>query len=570
MRKKKIAYKRPSWDKYFLEVAHLVAKRSTCLRRSVGAVIVKNKRILATGYNGAPAGLKHCIDIGCLREKLKIPSGERHELCLPPEEKIFTDKGYIPIVEVKLGQRVLTHKGVYRKVTRLFKREYKGKLYYVEPWHRLPVALSPEHPILAAKTQKCQFDTRTLCKETCKSVNNVYCNKPYLNYELQWIPACKLNEKDMLPLLFEDRDFSIDEIDLSFLTNVPSEYYRALEERCKGESYLKIKDELNVRPSTAYNWVRGGVPRDCIAICNGNLKHGSSLSKSIPSKIKLTPGLFKLIGFYLAEGCSSSNQVSFSFHRKEKEFIREVKNNMKEIFGLDCYEDERGNSHKLVYSSIILAKAFKILFGADAYTKRLPFFLTRISPENQQHILTAYFQGDGYKIDQNTTSITTASETLALQVVQILLRMRRTPLIDKGRNVYRVVWKNKLKLPYSYLKDNIFFSPVRKIWSKEYSGYVYNLEVEGDNSYITKSFIVHNCRALHAEQNAFIQAALYGISVENSILYATNQPCVICAKMLINAGIKEIVIDSGYPDKLALNFLKEAKIKVRRIRVEGR
>lgn len=72
---------RPSWDEYFLEMAHLVAKRSTCLRRSVGAVLVKDKRILATGYNGAPSGLKHCVDIGCLRQKLKIPSGERHELC---------------------------------------------------------------------------------------------------------------------------------------------------------------------------------------------------------------------------------------------------------------------------------------------------------------------------------------------------------------------------------------------------------------------------------------------------------------------------------------------------------
>jgi len=72
---------RPSWDEYFLEVADLVSKRATCLRRKVGAVLVKNKRILATGYNGSPSGLKHCIDIGCLREKLKIPSGQRHELC---------------------------------------------------------------------------------------------------------------------------------------------------------------------------------------------------------------------------------------------------------------------------------------------------------------------------------------------------------------------------------------------------------------------------------------------------------------------------------------------------------
>ena len=73
--------KRPSWDEYFLDIAHLVASRSTCLRRKVGAVLVKDKRMLATGYNGAPSGISHCETIGCLRDKLKIRSGERHELC---------------------------------------------------------------------------------------------------------------------------------------------------------------------------------------------------------------------------------------------------------------------------------------------------------------------------------------------------------------------------------------------------------------------------------------------------------------------------------------------------------
>ncbi len=72
---------RPDWDSYFMEIADIVSKRSTCLRRSVGALIVKNKRILATGYNGAPSGLKHCIEVGCLREQMKVASGERHELC---------------------------------------------------------------------------------------------------------------------------------------------------------------------------------------------------------------------------------------------------------------------------------------------------------------------------------------------------------------------------------------------------------------------------------------------------------------------------------------------------------
>ena len=72
---------RPSWETYFMEITSLVATRSTCLRRKVGAVIVRDKRILATGYNGAPKGLSHCLDVGCLREKLDIPRGERHELC---------------------------------------------------------------------------------------------------------------------------------------------------------------------------------------------------------------------------------------------------------------------------------------------------------------------------------------------------------------------------------------------------------------------------------------------------------------------------------------------------------
>lgn len=72
---------RPTWDAYFMDIALLVAKRSTCLRRAVGALIVKDKRILTTGYNGAPSGIRHCVEIGCLRETLNIASGQRHELC---------------------------------------------------------------------------------------------------------------------------------------------------------------------------------------------------------------------------------------------------------------------------------------------------------------------------------------------------------------------------------------------------------------------------------------------------------------------------------------------------------
>ena len=70
---------RPDWDEYFMDITHLVSQRSTCLRRKVGAVLVRDRRMLATGYNGAPSGLEHCGKIGCVRQESGVPSGERAE-----------------------------------------------------------------------------------------------------------------------------------------------------------------------------------------------------------------------------------------------------------------------------------------------------------------------------------------------------------------------------------------------------------------------------------------------------------------------------------------------------------
>ncbi len=72
---------RPDWNEYFMRMAELAAERSTCIRRKVGAVLVKDRRVLATGYNGAPKNLPHCEETGCLREQMNVPSGQRHEIC---------------------------------------------------------------------------------------------------------------------------------------------------------------------------------------------------------------------------------------------------------------------------------------------------------------------------------------------------------------------------------------------------------------------------------------------------------------------------------------------------------
>ncbi|MFP4225592.1 MAG: deoxycytidylate deaminase [Desulfobacterales bacterium] len=97
---------RPAWNDYFMEIAALVAKRSTCLRRAVGAILVKDKRILATGYNGAPSGITHCAEVGCMRETMQIASGERHELCrgIHAEQNAIIQAAYhgVPIAGASL------------------------------------------------------------------------------------------------------------------------------------------------------------------------------------------------------------------------------------------------------------------------------------------------------------------------------------------------------------------------------------------------------------------------------------------------------------------------------------
>ena len=130
---------RASWDEYFMEIAEIVKTRSTCLRRQVGAVIVKDNRIITTGYNGAPAGLKHCIDMGeCDRMRMNIPSGQRHELCraLHAEQNAIiqaakmgsqTDEAtcYVTLQPCVICSKMLVNAGIKKIV---YKGEYPDEL----------------------------------------------------------------------------------------------------------------------------------------------------------------------------------------------------------------------------------------------------------------------------------------------------------------------------------------------------------------------------------------------------------------------------------------------------------
>jgi dCMP deaminase len=145
---------RPDWDSYFMEIASIVSKRSTCTRRNVGALIVKNKRILATGYNGAPTGLKHCMDLGCIREQMNIAPGERHELCrgLHAEQNAIIQAAYHGVT-INSAQLYCTHLPCSICIKMLINAGIE-KIYYLEGYpDDLASKLMDESSIIIKKVQ---------------------------------------------------------------------------------------------------------------------------------------------------------------------------------------------------------------------------------------------------------------------------------------------------------------------------------------------------------------------------------------------------------------------------------
>lgn len=125
---------RPLWNEYFMKIAELISTRSTCLRRKVGAIIVRENQILSTGYNGAPKRVPHCVDVGCLRAKLNVPPGERHELCrgIHAEQNAIIQAA-VNGVSVKGGTMYCTHQPCSICAKIIVNAEIKN-VYFADPY----------------------------------------------------------------------------------------------------------------------------------------------------------------------------------------------------------------------------------------------------------------------------------------------------------------------------------------------------------------------------------------------------------------------------------------------------
>lgn len=366
------------------------------------------------------------------------------EGCLPIGEMISTGDSWVRIETIKPGDFVIGENGYLSRVSKIMVRKYKGLMYTIKPLSAMNAfSLTPEHPVLSIKRE-------SVLKK----------RKPRNN----WLP----------------------EVNSKLLREMTPEY-RPVKDLSKGDFLIfpKIKDKL-INPET-----------------------------------KLSNELIEFLGFYTAEGSVTFHKtlkqyiVSLTFSENEQEIVNRVKDLIHKIIGKKANQFNDAKKHAIVVS--VYSKELHDICleqcGKYAYEKKLSSDLMNLPSEKQKIFFEAYFKGDGNlsvkKYNSHLFRASTASYSLAIQLQEILARLNIFASIrlrkggeDKILN-RKIQRKDQYIISYTLPKGwsevretkDYFIVPIKEITTKEYADLVFNLEVEGVDSYLVKGFTVHNCTA---------------------------------------------------------------------------
>lgn len=403
-------------------------------------------------------------------------SNEYLQQCLPPDSLIETPFGRVAIEKIKVDDLVLTHTGKFRKVKKIFKRKYEGNLIVVN--NKLKV--TPEHPILMLRPHPCYpGEFRRKCKPDCKRQKREKCIKQYYKkYKIVWQKASHINIGD---IVFRPKMFLH-----------------------KKEPFIDISKEKYI-------------------------KHTKKFFKHI---IKFDKYLGWIIGCYLANGCVvRNNSIQISFAKDDKDVADKLIIAMKKCFGripkIKCFN----TYYKVILDSKPSANFLLTLCGQYADKKYLKFDFYNLTEDFVKELLISYIKCDGHiRKKENRLSSITVSKKLAEQLVLLFSifninvheyytssTIRKIyknkkfsickPFItlningESARRVLKNIFQYKIKdiinKNHSYQTDYLEYKVITK-QEEQYKGFVYNLEVEKDETYVS-NYIVHNCLALWGE-----------------------------------------------------------------------
>lgn len=396
--------------------------------------------------------------------------------CCHPETLIHTEKGLIPISKISIGDKVLTHKGIYRPVTKIYTQDYDGEIHRIRShFSEEDIRVTPNHEFLSTSGVECKTGVK-FCAPNCKK----QWSKRNLKKNGKLTRQCKQ--------LYQEYDFKFNPVESLKVNDVIA--YPRRKQTIFQPFFIDIGD-------------------------NFNCEH------RFPKQIELTPEFMRLIGYYVAEGTSGKGYCSFCFHTDEIKYHDDVLYLMKKIFNMGGKKYFNGNSCNITFTSTVIANFFYNVLNGLQPTRSLPDNWLNLSDRHLVEFLKSYYRGDG---DDRSDSfrMTATSYKLVYQVREILSRFGICPNITPYKTKRKDAWKICIggakkrefeqiisekhsrqysSRQYSYLNKNKFYysdenyiySSISKKDIEHYKGKVYNLEVEEDHTYVTDHLICHNC-----------------------------------------------------------------------------
>lgn len=387
--------------------------------------------------------------------------------CLPTNE-VYTDSGFKPIVEMTLEDKVLTHEGRFMGVHKLMKRPYKGTVHALSCKNNSGALsyFTPEHPMLCLKSKDANAIRRQKYGDYKAAV---------LEKDPEWINAGDVKVGDYV--CFPEYRSNSD---------APAGVYDPLPDYQRvNRNYRVIRGRIKTRD---YDEHRG-----------------------VPSMFPMTTSFARFLGLYFAEGSFGQSVVRFSFHSDENEHLEFVRSYAEGVLGIPSHVDDssKDNGAVVVVNSYTLGMWLKQQFGHSAALKTVPGFVIQQDESFRKEFVAAAFDGGGhFGVNDNKIQLSTKRGVMNLRMVMFSLGMRPSllkPSIVRGRKYYTLSvakgqWDRCFKGSYDGKEQRTclehggkVFYKVKEILSKKYDGFVYNMEVDGDNSYVSDFLAVHNC-----------------------------------------------------------------------------
>ena len=436
--------------------------------------------------------------------------------CTPPDTLVLDENRQVKkIKKYKVGDKLITHKNKVRKVSNIMKRKYSGEMICIKPrYFRQEIKLTPEHPVFALKKVYKIINGRTRRNKKIE-MQPIFINAGELTAEdfVAFPKPPKLDRNLDLNIKISDyltKEFHSDDgFNTIYLKNSFHSY--------KNNSLRKISEKYKVN--------RISLGR-CLRKIHSGIKDGHQSNESfyrikrilekenftekienikVKNIIRLDEKFARLYGLYIAEGSSFNGVIEFSFGKKEKDTLAiETSNLINELFGLISRLEIKDNVCRVVVCSRILEEFLEKISGKGAFNKEIKLIKELYLSEDKiiHSFLNGYIDGDGHR-RKEFISMSTISQKLAYQLRDLFLYIGTISTLSKRKGTNEIQGRKvNSKDPYiittynnskRYLEDkNYVYLPI-SIKKEKYDDWVYNLEVEEDNSYVLENFIVHNC-----------------------------------------------------------------------------